>query len=152
MGGRNLSAGRRAGLAVALAVLATAAGAGTQAAAASVPRVACRPQTAYVTYDNQFLTSGLVTPINTRTNTAGPTISVGRDLGAIAITPRGRTVYVVSYGTGAVTPISTRTNKAGPPIPVAPEPGAIAITTGSCLPIPSRMCHPLEKGLERRNG
>ena len=49
---------------------------------------------------------------------------------AIAITPDGKTAYVVSYASGKVTPISTATNKAGKPIKVK-NPYLIAITPSS---------------------
>jgi YVTN family beta-propeller protein len=108
MKGRNLSAARRAGLA------------GHR----------CPPQTAYVLNSG----SGTVTPISTRTSTAGPAIPVGQDPMAIAITPDSKTVYVVNNGydtddyLGWVTPISTHTGTAGPAISVEDYPVAIAIT------------------------
>jgi YVTN family beta-propeller protein len=50
---------------------------------------------------------------------------------AIAITPDGKTAYVVNRGdingTGTVTPITTATNRAGNPIRIDEGPGAIAI-------------------------
>jgi len=54
-----------------------------------------------------------VTPISTATNTALTPIPVGQYPSAIAITPDGRTAYVVNDGSGTVTPISTATNTAG---------------------------------------
>ena len=63
-----------ASLAVAAAVLFAVAGTGTPAAAsAGDPGCRCAPQTAYVTSSD----SGTVTPISTRTNTAGPPIPAG---------------------------------------------------------------------------
>jgi YVTN family beta-propeller protein len=73
------------------------------------------------------LGSGTVTPIRTATNTAGPAIPVGVGAGGIAITPNGKTAYVVKTS-GTVTPIRTATNTAGPPIPVGGLPESIAIT------------------------
>ncbi|MCW2931302.1 MAG: beta-propeller repeat protein [Actinomycetia bacterium] len=134
---RNLGTARRAGLAVAAAVLAAAAGEGTPAAAAGAPSAACTPHTAYAVNnpvdDPGFIGflppgPGTVTPINTCTNKAGPAIPVGWGPEAIAITPNGATAYVANNWSGTVTPISTRTNKAGPAIPVEEYPVAIAIT------------------------
>ncbi len=70
----------------------------------------------------------VVTPINTATNKAGRPIKVGRGPDCLAITPDGRTLYVVSLDSNTVTPINTATNKAGRPIKVGLEPVAIAIT------------------------
>ena len=63
--------------------------------------------------------SGMVTPIATATNTAGPPIPVGLYPGPIAITPDGKTAFV-DNSTGTVTPIATATNTPGTPIPVGP--------------------------------
>jgi YVTN family beta-propeller protein len=62
------------------------------------------------------------TPINTFTNTAGPKIKVGRSPTAIAITPDGKTAYVVNYRSDSVTPIRIATNTALAPIPVGRHP------------------------------
>jgi YVTN family beta-propeller protein len=48
--------------------------------------------------------------------------------GAIAITPLGKTAYVVNYGSNTVTPITTATNIAGQPIKVGKAPYGIVIT------------------------
>ena len=76
-----------------------------------------------------------VTPIATATNTAGEPIEVGgepgsgRGPGSIAVTPDGKTAYVVIVGhPGAVVPIATATNTPGPPIQVGSGPWAFAIT------------------------
>ena len=55
--------------------------------------------------------SGLVTPIDVATQTAGTAIKVGSNANAIAITPHGRTAYV-SSASGTVTPIDIRTQTA----------------------------------------
>lgn len=55
-------------------------------------------------------------------------IEVGKGAWAIAMTPDGKTVYVVNPETGTVTPISTVTNKPGKPIKVGITLVAIAIT------------------------
>jgi YVTN family beta-propeller protein len=67
----------------------------------------------------------LVTPIATATNTPGQPITVGPGPFAMAITPDGKTVYVLSIGdcprgcrSGLVTPISTATHTPGKPITV----------------------------------
>ena len=65
-------------------------------------------------------TPGTVTPVNLVTRKAGRAIGVGADPQAIALTPDGRTAYVVNSGSGTVTPINTVTRKAGPAIPWAP--------------------------------
>jgi YVTN family beta-propeller protein len=69
-----------------------------------------------------------VTPIFTATNRVGKAIRVGSTPWAIAITPNGKTAYVVNNGSGTVTPISIRIEKAGKPISVGSRPVAIAIT------------------------
>src|ERR1019366_9235550 len=72
---------------------------------------------------------GTVTPIFTATNTADKPIKVGSfpwdkpikgglTPRAIAITPNGRTAYVVSEFPGTVTPIFTATNTADKPIKI----------------------------------
>jgi YVTN family beta-propeller protein len=87
---------------------------------------AAGPSTAPVAY--VVSPSGTVTPISTATNKAGKAITVGKYPGAIAVTPDGRTAYVVNNGPGTVTPISTATGKAGKAITVGKNPDAIAIT------------------------
>ncbi len=52
---------------------------------------------------------------------------VGKVSWAIAITPDGKTVYVISFYPATATPISTATNAAGKPIKVGRAPDAIAI-------------------------
>ena len=69
-----------------------------------------------------------MTPIRTATNTAGAPIPVGTGPFDIAITPNGKTAYVLNSAGDTVTPIRTATNTAGPPIPVGNEPFGIAIT------------------------
>ena len=78
--------------------------------------------------------SGAVTPVDTATGTAGQAIKVGSQPVAIAITPDGRTAYVINQGDqgalrdGTVTPINTANDEPGTPIGVGMEPDAIAIT------------------------
>ena len=67
-------------------------------------------------------------PIHTATNKPGKAITIGLFPGTIAITPNGRTAYVVSEDSGTVVPIRTATNKAGKAIKVRSFPVAIAIT------------------------
>ena len=71
--------------------------------------------------------AGTVTPIEAATGTAGRPIKVGFRPWAIAITPDGKTAYVVNSETSTVTPISTATNRPGKPIKVGITPVAIAI-------------------------
>src|SRR6185312_952446 len=98
------------------------------------------------------INSGTVTPIATATNTAGEPVVVGVRPRAIAVTPDGKTAYVVNQSRpqpppwrsheagkrgrpelppderGTVTPIVTATNTPGEPIDVGNEPFAIAVT------------------------
>ena len=82
--------------------------------------------TAYVTSS-----SGNVTPISTLTNTAGNPIATTSPV-AIAITPDGKTAYVVNNANdlqnGTVTPIDLATGAVGAPIAAGKDPVAIAIT------------------------
>jgi YVTN family beta-propeller protein len=71
---------------------------------------------------------GTVTPIATATNTPGEPIEVGSQPWAFAITPDGKTAYVINFNSHSVTPIATATNTPGPPIPVGQGPRAIVIT------------------------
>jgi YVTN family beta-propeller protein len=72
---------------------------------------------------------GEVTPIHLATGTAGKPVSLGTNFPAfIAITPDGKTAYVVNYYSGTVTPIRTATNTTETPISVSRAPDAIAIT------------------------
>ena len=71
---------------------------------------------------------GTVTPISTATNTPGEPIEVGSQPWAFAITPDGKTAYVINFNSHSVTPIATATNTPGPPIPVGRGPRAIAIS------------------------
>ena len=68
-----------------------------------------------------------MTPISTVTNSAQAPIHVGTGPIAVAFTPDGQTVYVVSFGADTVTPISTATNTPGPPVKAGVHPYAIAI-------------------------
>lgn len=87
------------------------------------PARVSRPVIAYVANGG----SDTVTPIRTATNTAGKAIRVGQGPDAIAITPDGRTVYVVN-GIGTVSVVSATTNKVIKVIRVGAGPGPIAIT------------------------
>jgi YVTN family beta-propeller protein len=72
-----------------------------------------------------------IIPIDTATNKAGKPIRVGFGF-QIAITPDGKTAYVLDPNNFKVTPISTATNTAGKPIPIGRSrndgPWFIAIT------------------------
>ena len=93
---------------------------------------AAAPLTVYVSNGR----GSTVTPIAIATNTAGQPIEVsggpgsGRGPGSIAITPDGKTAYVVMSGhpTGTVMPIATASNTPGEPIEVGEGPESIAIT------------------------
>src|ERR1022692_2457507 len=89
-----------------------------------------RPVTAYVISGYPGMRT--VPPIDAATNTAGKAIKIGGGASAIAITPNGKTAYVVlaaiaGAGSLGVVPIQTATKKAGKTIPVGLFPGVIAI-------------------------
>ena len=71
--------------------------------------------------------SGTVIPIRTATNKKGKAFKVGSGPGDIAITPNGKTAYVI-INSPHVIPIDTATNKAGKPIRVGSGPSDIAVT------------------------
>jgi YVTN family beta-propeller protein len=57
-------------------------------------------------------------PLSPAAGTAGPPIKVGAGPSFIAITPDGKTAYVLNQAAGTVTPIATATDTAGPPITI----------------------------------
>ena len=67
-----------------------------------------------------------MTPIETATGSAGKPIKTGRFPFAIAITPDGKTTYVVNQFS-MVTPITIATNTSGTPIKAGARPHAILI-------------------------
>ncbi len=78
---------------------------------------------AYVTISGE----STVTPINTATNIAGPSITVDGNPLNVVVAPDGNTVYVSSPEANVVTPIDTATNVARPAIAV-PFPRGMVIT------------------------
>ena len=72
--------------------------------------------------------SDTVTPIDTATGAPGRPIPVGQAPDAIAITPGGRTVYVINGDNDTVTPIATAIGQPGPPIPVGYSPASVTIS------------------------
>jgi YVTN family beta-propeller protein len=77
--------------------------------------------------------NGFIVPVNTTTGTAGKAIIVRGQPSAMAVTPNGKTLYVLCAGFPGpqdIVPISTATNTAGPPINTGLQPAAIAITGG----------------------
>lgn len=106
----------------------------SQTTSVDIPAAASqKPAMAYVA-DGQ---SDQVTPILAdpaqadSPNVAGTPIDVGSHPIAVAISPNGRTAYVVNFGSDNVTEIDTTTNTASPQsawISVGSEPDAIAIT------------------------
>ena len=97
------------------------------------------PVTAYVVNESMCAGGHTVTPIRTTTSTALKAIKVGAGANAIAITPDGKTAYVVAGAVAAgtcgqgtpsdtVTPIRTATGKALKAIKVGKDPDVIAIT------------------------
>ena len=91
---------RKAALPGLAAVAITASGVAMAAGPVAAATIPARgpAETAYVA-DAGSVT---VTPINTATNEAGHPIRVGGDPQAIAITPDGKTAYVVNHGPGTV--------------------------------------------------
>lgn len=75
--------------------------------------------------------TGWVTPIRAATGEPGPRIKVGPWTDMMAVTPDGKTIYVVDQVSDEVIPISTATRAAGRPIKVAHLPFAIVITPDS---------------------
>ena len=75
------------------------------------------------------LDSNSVTPVDLGTWRAGPSIAVGTEPIAIAVTTvnGAATALVVDFGSDAVTPITLSTMSAGTPIAVGTSPEAIAI-------------------------
>ena len=59
-----------------------------------------------------------MTPIDIATKTPGAAIPVGDNPQGIAITPDGKTAYVVNGGSDTVTPIDTSNNTPGATVPV----------------------------------
>jgi DNA-binding beta-propeller fold protein YncE len=94
------------------AVWASGAGSASAKRPAAAGRAAGSAPTAYVPNGGDP-GMGAVFPISTATNTAGKPIKVGSSPDAIAITPDGRTAYVVGSLPSRVVPISTATNTAG---------------------------------------
>ncbi len=86
--------------------------------------------TAYVVGSNG-IGGGLISTIDTATETVGPEFGVGDDLQAIAITPNGATAYVVA-GIGAE-PVNLSTNTPGSVIESGLDPVAIAITPNGAI-------------------
>ncbi|MGH3410395.1 MAG: YncE family protein, partial [Streptosporangiaceae bacterium] len=66
--------------------------------------------------------------IRTATNTALKPIKAGLNPIAIAITPSGKTAYIVNVGSNTVTPIRIATNTALKPIKTGKNPAFIMIT------------------------
>ena len=73
-------------------------------------------------------TSGWVTPITLATNKPGSPIKLGFEPWALAITPNGRTAYVVNGNADTVIPVMLASGKLGRPIKVGRRAVAIAIT------------------------
>src|SRR5271165_262114 len=103
-GGWHLSLSHRRCLLLALATTLVLGGVASRASAAELYR-------AYVASNNSKTGLGQVTPIDVATNKAGKPIPATFDPHGIAITPNGKTAYVI--GIGGVTPIEVATNKPG---------------------------------------
>ena len=73
-------------------------------------------------------TGNTVTPIDVTARLPGAPIKVGDDPVAIAITPNGKTAYVVDGKQAMVSPIRTSNNRAGRPIRITAAADTIAIT------------------------
>jgi YVTN family beta-propeller protein len=82
------------------------------------------------------LDSDSVTPVDLGTWRAGPSIPVGTQPVAIAVSVTAlgaATAFVADFGSHEVTPIDISTMQAGPPIPVGPGPQTIAVASGQVL-------------------
>jgi YVTN family beta-propeller protein len=81
-------------------------------------------------------TRGFIVPVSTATGTVGKPIVFRGLPDAMAITPGGKTLYVIRAGAPQiglpqdVLPINTAANTAGKPIETGLQPTAVAITTG----------------------
>ncbi|WP_152626877.1 YncE family protein [Streptacidiphilus carbonis] len=89
--------------------------------------------TLYVFSRDQSVGAGAVTPIDTRTDALGKTIPVSDNVNAMAVTPDGRHVYALDYGTGggqlgSFIDIDTTRATASAPIQVGENPTAIVFT------------------------
>jgi DNA-binding beta-propeller fold protein YncE len=85
--------------------------------------------TAYVTtYEPNRPYRAAVVPIHLATKTAGSPIFVPGGIGAIAITPDGRTAYVTTGAPGAIIPIDLTTGTVGLPISLPSIRPGMAIT------------------------
>jgi YVTN family beta-propeller protein len=72
---------------------------------------------------------GSLIPISTATYKKGKPIKiVGGDPSADAITPNGKTIYIVNSFSNTVTPVTVATGTAGKPIKVGNDPEELAIT------------------------
>ncbi len=69
-----------------------------------------------------------IIPIDIATNTTGTPLNWGNDPFGLAITPDGKTAYVLNNNLNTVTPITIATNTLGTPIVVGSNPFDIAIT------------------------
>jgi DNA-binding beta-propeller fold protein YncE len=77
---------------------------------------------------NHLHLAGEIVPISSATNTPGKPIPISTDVGDIATTPDGKTIYVASgFQPGTITPISTATNAPGRLIRISGADG-VAIT------------------------
>jgi YVTN family beta-propeller protein len=70
---------------------------------------------------------GIVTPIRIATGTTMAPITVGLKPDALAITPDGRTLYVLNQLSATVTPIRTATRTALSAIPVGDNPHVLVM-------------------------
>ena len=87
----------------------------------------------FATSQSTFTTADTVTPIDLVTGTPMAPITVGPGVGAVAVTPDGKTVLAAIDGTpthpiGSVVPIDVATGRAGRPIPTGVAPMGIAVT------------------------
>jgi YVTN family beta-propeller protein len=92
---------------------------------------AASARTGYVVNTASATIAPSITPFNTTTGLPGGPIALPAksEPGPAAITPDGRTLYVVNEGEGAnsVTPMNTATNTVGTAIPVGSAPRGLAI-------------------------
>ena len=68
-----------------------------------------------------------MTPVDLTNDTAGTPITLGKNPQAIAMSPDGKTAWVVCYDSETIVPLSTRTDRPGTAIKLPGGPSAIAL-------------------------
>ena len=82
----------------------------------------------YVTNsDGENTSIGIVSVIDTATNTVVTDIKVGESPYGIAVTPDGKKVYVANEDSNTISVINTKTNKVIATVPVGEKPNGVAV-------------------------